>query len=72
MPKVSDMDTVFTYDRYVTGKSFVGRRSEQEQLTDLLSSGSNVVIYEPPKTGKTSLLRETFLGLKASGENFRT
>ncbi len=66
------MDTVFTYDRYVTGKSFVGRRSELEQLSDLLSSSSNVVIYEPPKTGKTSLLRETFLGLKASGENFRT
>ena len=66
------MDTVFTYDRYVTGKSFVGRRSELEQLSDLLSSSSNVVIYEPSKTGKTSLLRETFLGLKASGENFRT
>ena len=72
MIKASNMDTVFTYDRYVTGKSFVGRRSEQEQLAGLLASSANAVIYEPPKTGKTSLLRETFIGLRASGEEFRT
>ncbi|MBO4605562.1 MAG: hypothetical protein J5667_03360 [Bacteroidales bacterium] len=65
------MDTVFTYDRYVTGKSFVGRRSEQDLLGSLLGSGSNVVIYEPPKTGKTSLLRETFIGMRSSGMAFR-
>lgn len=64
------MDTVFTYDRYVTGKSFVGRRSEQDLLGSLLGSGSNVVIYEPPKTGKTSLLRETFIGMRSSGMAF--
>ena len=66
------MDTVFTYDRYVTGKSFIGRRAEQDQLADLLSRGENAVIYEPPKTGKTSLLRETLLGLRAAGSVFRT
>lgn len=66
------MDTVFTYDRYVTGKSFIGRRSEQEELESLLAAGSNVVIYEPPKTGKTSLLRETFLGMKAGSIAFDT
>lgn len=66
------MDTVFTYDRYVTGKNFIGRRSEQDQLAGLLSESANVVIYEPPKTGKTSLLRETFLGLRSSGASFRT
>ena len=66
------MDTVFTYDRYVTGKSFVGRRSEQEQLAGLLARSENAVIYEPPKTGKTSLLRETFLSLRASQAGFRT
>ena len=66
------MDTVFTYDRYVTGKSFIGRRSEQDKLAELLGEGTNVVIYEPPKTGKTSLLRETFLGMKACGGAFRT
>ena len=66
------MDTVFTYDRYVTGKSFIGRRAEQEQLADLLTRGANVVVYEPPKTGKTSLLRETFIGMRSSGGDFRT
>ena len=66
------MDTVFTYDRYVTGKNFVGRRSEQEQLAGLLGASANVVIYEPPKTGKTSLLRETFIGLRGSGAAFKT
>ena len=65
------MDTVFTYDRYVTGKSFIGRRSEQEQLAGLLARGENAVIYEPPKTGKTSLLRETFLGMRAGAADFR-
>ena len=59
------METTFTYDHYVTGKSFIGRKSEKELLENTLASGMNVTIYEPPKTGKTSLLRETFLGMKA-------
>lgn len=59
------METTFTYDRYVTGKSFIGRKSEKELLENTLASGMNVTIYEPPKTGKTSLLRETFLGMKS-------
>ena len=58
------METTFTYDHYVTGKNFVGRKSEKELLENTLASGMNVTIYEPPKTGKTSLLRETFLGMK--------
>ena len=58
------METTFTYDHYVTGKNFIGRKSEKELLENTLASGMNVTIYEPPKTGKTSLLRETFLGMK--------
>ena len=49
------MDTLFPYSQYVTGKNFVGRKTDTTLLGNLLSQGENIVIYEPPKTGKTSL-----------------
>lgn len=58
------------YDRYVTGKYFVGRRSECNVLSNLLSHGENVVIYEPPKSGKMSVVQQTLFQMRMSGNRF--
>lgn len=64
------MDNGLIYSRYVTGKNHIGRRSESTILGNLLRQGENVAIYEPPKTGKTSLIQQTLQNLEASGDLF--
>lgn len=64
------MDVPFVYDRYVTGKYFVGRRSECNILSNLLRQGENVVIYEPPKSGKMSVVQQTLFQMRVSGDKF--
>ena len=66
------MDSHFIYNKYVTGKNFVGRRTEMQILTNLLSQGENVAIYEPHKPGKTSLVRQTFFNMKVASQKFET
>ena len=64
------MDAPFIYHKYVTGKSFIGRKSESTALANLLRQGENIVLYEPPKTGKMSLLQHTLMEMKMKGEQF--
>ena len=64
------MDSAFIYNRYVTGKHNIGRKSEGMILQNLLGNGENVVIYEPPKTGKMSLIQQTFYNMRISGSAF--
>lgn len=66
------MDSPFVYDRYVTGRNFVGRKKECNVLGNLLGAGENVVIYEPPKAGKMSLIHQTMFNMRASGKQFVT
>jgi len=40
-------------------------------FSNLLAQGENVVIYEPPKTGRKSLIRQGFLLMKSSGQQFQ-
>ena len=61
------MDSVFPYSKYVTGKHFLGRTAETRSLVNLLPPGENVVIYEPPKTGKKSLVQQALFNRKVSG-----
>ena len=61
------MDSVFPYSKYVTGKHFLGRTAETRSLVNLLTQGENVVIYEPPKTGKKSLVQQALFNRKVSG-----
>ena len=65
-----DMDSPFVYDNHVTGKDFVGRRTECTVLANLLETGENVCIYEAPKSGKTSLVRQTLYNMRAAGKQF--
>jgi len=64
------MDTPFPYAQYVTGKNFVGRKSDMTLLGNMLAQGEHIVIYEPPKTGKTSLVQQTLLNMKMMGKSF--
>ena len=64
------MDSTFTYNKYVTGKQFVGRSSGLRVFANLLSQGENVVIYEPPKTGRKSLVQQGFINMKGAGQQF--
>ena len=64
------MDTPFVYDNYVTGKNFVGRKMECTILANLLESGSQVSLYEPPKSGKMSVIQQTLFNMRAAGKQF--
>lgn len=64
------MDTPFIYDRYVTGRNFVGRKMDCTILSNLLEGGENVVMYEPPKSGKMSVIQQTLYNRRASGKQF--
>ena len=65
-----DMDTPFVYDKYVTGKNFVGRKMECTVLANLLDAGENVCVYEPPKSGKLSMIQQTLYNMRAAGKPF--
>ena len=62
------MDAPFIYDCYVTGKNFIGRKSECTALANLIAAGENIVIYEPPKTGKKSVIQQTLFNMRLSGQ----
>ena len=66
------MDTPFIYDRYVTGRAFVGRKKECDILSNLLDAGEHVVMYEPPKSGKMSLIQQTLINMRSVGKQFVT
>jgi len=64
------MDKPFTFDSFVTGKYFIGREEECRILSNMLISGSDVSIYESPKYGITSTIRQTLLNLRVDGKEF--
>ncbi len=64
------MDSTFVYDKHVTGRNFIGRKSECMILANLLKGGEHVSIYEPPKTGKMSLIQQTLFNLRNEGMQF--
>lgn len=64
------MDTYFVYDSHVTGRNFVGRKTECTVLSNLLEAGENVCLYEAPKAGKTSLVQQSMFNMRASGKPF--
>ena len=64
------MDGTFPYNKFVTGKQFLGRTTEVRTFANLLVQGENVAIYEPPKTGRKSLIQQGFYNMKAAGQRF--
>ena len=64
------MDKPFVYDNYVTGKCFVGRKYDCTILGNLLDAKEHVVMYEPPKSGKMSLIQQTLYSMRESSKKF--
>lgn len=64
------MDTPFVYNDYVTGKYFVGRTMECTIMANLLKAGEHISVYEPPKTGKMSVIRQTLYNMRNAGVQF--
>jgi hypothetical protein len=64
------MDSPFVYNKPVVGKNNIGRRTDITIFANLLAQGENVVIYEPVKTGKMSLIRQAFYNMKVSTQRF--
>lgn len=58
------MDTPFPYDKFVTGKNFIGRKAECTVLSNLIAQHEHVVLYEPPKSGKTSLVQQAMYSMR--------
>ena len=67
---ISRMDTSFVYDSYVTGKNFVGRKTDCNTLANLIDAGEQVVIFEPPKSGKMSVIQQALYNMRISGKQF--
>ena len=65
------MDTPFVYNEYVTDKNFIGRMTERNILANLIKAGEHVALYEPPKTGKMSLVMQVFNDLKNERTSFQ-
>ena len=66
------MDQTFIYSQSVSGRHFVGRRSDVNLLSNLLAQQENVALYGPPKCGKTSLLQQAFMQMKVATIDFST
>jgi len=64
------METPFPYNKYVTGKDFIGRKQDCQILSNFLRQGEHVALYSPPKYGKTSLIQQTLFSLRMSGIAF--
>ena len=64
------MASAFVYDKYVTGKNFIGRRMECTILSNLLEAGENVYIYGKPESGKMSLVQQSLYNMRLAGKMF--
>ena len=64
------MASAFIYDKYVTGKNFIGRKMDCTILSNLLEAGENVYLYGPPESGKMSLVQQTLFNMRMSGRQF--
>ena len=64
------MDAPFVYDSHVTGKNFVGRKTDCTVLANLLDAGEHVCMYESPRSGKASLIQQTLFNMRATGKQF--
>ena len=66
------MDGPFIYDKFVTGKNFIGRKTECTILGNFISQGENTAIVLPPKGGKSSIIQQTLFNLRVGGVRYQT
>jgi len=64
------MDTAFVYNKFVTGSDFISREQELNLFTNLVRQKQHVLIYEPPKSGKKSLVQQGLINLRKDGYEY--
>lgn len=64
------MDTAFVYNKFVTGSNFVSREHELNLFTNLVRQKQHVLLYEPPKSGKKSLVQQGLINLRKEGYDY--
>lgn len=64
------MASAFIYDKYVTGKNFIGRKMDCTILSNLLEAGENVYLCGPPESGKMSLVQQSLFNMRMMGRQF--
>ncbi len=60
------MESPFTHNSIATGSDFLSRKKDVCRLVSLISDGRHAVIYEPPRTGKHSLISMAMSKLTAN------
>ena len=50
------MESPFTHNTIAAGSDFLSRKKDVSQLVSIIADGRHAVIYEPPRTGKCSLI----------------
>ena len=64
------MDSPFTYNTYVTGTDFISRHQELDLFINLVRQKQHILIYEPPKSGKHSLIQQGLIKLRQEGYSY--
>ena len=64
------MESSFVYNKPVTGKYNIGRRQDATILSNFIDQGECICIYEPPKSGKRSLVQQTFFNMRVASRKF--
>lgn len=60
----------FVYNKFVTGKNFIGRKQDLVIFQNLFFQGENMLICEPPKSGKHSLVQQALFNMRVAGKQF--
>ena len=61
------MDSPFVYTKTVAQECFLGRQRELDWLGSNLNNGQHSLLAEPPRTGKQSLILQSFTQLQRQG-----
>lgn len=64
------MDAPFEYFDYVTGSHFIGRDKEVKEFCRLIEQKKNILIYGQAKTGKKSIIYNSFRELDRKGYKY--
>lgn len=64
------MASSFIYDKYVTGRNFIGRKMDCTIFSNLMDAGENVYIYGPPESGKMSVVQQSLFNMRMTGRLF--
>lgn len=63
------MDSPFVYNKFVTGSDFVSRTTELNLLVNMLRQKQHCLIFEPPKSGKRSIVQQAMMRLQKESDN---